>query len=613
MRKMYVILVIILMKTIVSADDSSDETKYIDLLPEKEKEDFLERIARRVFDGVQSKDDRDEVSGAESDAELDEQDEFVKDILKEESLNLRKNGDVDNDAKTADVIDPGHKEDGENPFKDEGLNKEDIQDDVGDSSLVDLTLRDGKRNKRNSFRKTNEDSKIIHVSVDNGEMETPEEKNLPNIPLAQDQDDQDVEDIQIKNSKWNLGENTNELEISTQSSQITQMVDFNDDPIKEDSEELVTNDSEKTGTAPEINISESPKEYQSHETKEKQSNVEENTGYDNSDNSKFGSTQKIFESFEKIVDVNKDSEKTASAPQAIQSTATSELTSPEIKTPVEITEKISFENNSSESHKNVSTNARVLRTYSKGEDLEDLKEPDVKDISKENSEDDAKENKGTLATVVTVHVLETQTNLNQATISGNDLQKVTPDMITTEGTSVTYKEQTTEKNINLDTTTLNTEVLTKHSLRTGEEAKFEEDSKEINRGKIINLKQKKTVHNTEKISSKELGGELLKKVLEKDDKDIPLEVNNKTNEEAKAKEKLDKNTYNFANDMIKALRTEIIPAFNSDEKNFNGLRALYEATKPNEYKVYAVRKFLNSFFILFVKYIQIRAFFTISD
>ncbi|KAJ0170363.1 hypothetical protein K1T71_014291 [Dendrolimus kikuchii] len=69
---------------------SSDESKYIDLLPEEEKEEFLQKIAKRIFEDVESAEGHKKDSGEIPDKQLEEHDAFVKKIYEEESQNLRR-------------------------------------------------------------------------------------------------------------------------------------------------------------------------------------------------------------------------------------------------------------------------------------------------------------------------------------------------------------------------------------------------------------------------------------------------------------------------------------------------------------------------------------------
>ncbi|KAJ8704436.1 hypothetical protein PYW07_011624 [Mythimna separata] len=87
MKKMLVIFLILF--TTVLAD--SDEDKYVDLLPDEEKEQFLENVARRILKDVESQEDVTNVkSGEVDDEQLKQHAEYVKSILKEEQENIRR-------------------------------------------------------------------------------------------------------------------------------------------------------------------------------------------------------------------------------------------------------------------------------------------------------------------------------------------------------------------------------------------------------------------------------------------------------------------------------------------------------------------------------------------
>lgn len=127
------------------ADDiDSSEAKYIDLLPEHEKKEFLDRIARRIFEEVQAKGGIDQASGEISDAKLDAHSAYVTKLLREEGKNLRKSGK--------------NKEDKDSRSLDHSKEK---KLDPNEEDIIDLTLREGKRNKRNKSRESsNEKEKV---------------------------------------------------------------------------------------------------------------------------------------------------------------------------------------------------------------------------------------------------------------------------------------------------------------------------------------------------------------------------------------------------------------------------------------------------------------------
>lgn len=133
---MHIFIISALLYTITKADDS--DSKYIDLLPEKEKQVFLEKIARRILEEVQTKDDRPRASSEIPDEQLNEHDAFVKKIMNEESKNLRRQ------SNNKDVKSNQNKNIGRILSNKEDKNKQ----------HVDLTLSvDNNRAKRESSRK----------------------------------------------------------------------------------------------------------------------------------------------------------------------------------------------------------------------------------------------------------------------------------------------------------------------------------------------------------------------------------------------------------------------------------------------------------------------------
>ena len=94
MKKMLLIFLILFTK--VLAD--SDEDKYLDLLPDEEKQDFLDRVARRILKDVESQENvTNAKSGEVPDENLNQHTEFVKSILKDEQKNARTNKDDGNE------------------------------------------------------------------------------------------------------------------------------------------------------------------------------------------------------------------------------------------------------------------------------------------------------------------------------------------------------------------------------------------------------------------------------------------------------------------------------------------------------------------------------------
>ncbi|XP_045782319.1 uncharacterized protein MAL13P1.336-like isoform X2 [Maniola jurtina] len=138
-----ILFLILVCKNVIASDEEIND-KYIDLLPEEEKQEFLNRIARRILEGIQSNDTPNESHVEITDDQLDAQDAFVKEILKEESDNL-KNEKRLSENKEADENDQGEtNNDHLNENYDAG-----VESNTGDKEEhIDLTLREGKRQKR---------------------------------------------------------------------------------------------------------------------------------------------------------------------------------------------------------------------------------------------------------------------------------------------------------------------------------------------------------------------------------------------------------------------------------------------------------------------------------
>lgn len=83
-----IIIFFYIVGTIHSNSEEINE-KYIDLLPEAEKQEFLNRIARRILEGIQSDDTPNESHIEITDDQLDQHHAYVQDIINQESENLR--------------------------------------------------------------------------------------------------------------------------------------------------------------------------------------------------------------------------------------------------------------------------------------------------------------------------------------------------------------------------------------------------------------------------------------------------------------------------------------------------------------------------------------------
>ncbi|CAH2083927.1 unnamed protein product [Euphydryas editha] len=122
-----IILILVLIKNIRVYGDDDRFEKYIDLLPEEEKEEFLDRIARRILEGIGNENLNDNNGSNKPDVEindeqLDTHDVYVKNILREETKRH------ENDKKKDDPV----------------KNEEAGGDNDDESKYIDLTLRDGK-------------------------------------------------------------------------------------------------------------------------------------------------------------------------------------------------------------------------------------------------------------------------------------------------------------------------------------------------------------------------------------------------------------------------------------------------------------------------------------
>lgn len=113
---MYKIIIIFCIFGTIFADDEESNEKYIDLLPEEEKQEFLNRIARRILEGINSGDAPNQSHVEINDDQLNEHHAYVQDIINEESQNHKNER-----RKDASSTENKH---------------------------IDLTLRDGKRDKR---------------------------------------------------------------------------------------------------------------------------------------------------------------------------------------------------------------------------------------------------------------------------------------------------------------------------------------------------------------------------------------------------------------------------------------------------------------------------------
>ncbi|XP_045487321.1 uncharacterized protein LOC123689783 [Pieris rapae] len=140
-----ILIVLILLKSVIAEDDSDE--KYIDALPEEEKREFLEKIARRIFEDYQNSNVPKVSSVNISDEVLDSHTAYVHNILKEERSNTKKSI-IRSDSQ--DNI-PKSKEYERNNSENE--------------KFIDLTMRASKREKRRNAQNENHRNKDIFIPV----------------------------------------------------------------------------------------------------------------------------------------------------------------------------------------------------------------------------------------------------------------------------------------------------------------------------------------------------------------------------------------------------------------------------------------------------------------
>ncbi|CAH1642882.1 unnamed protein product [Spodoptera littoralis] len=131
------VLFLILFTSVVA---ESNENKYLDLLPEDEKLQFIQQVARRILKDVQSQENKTEGTSKEiNDELLKKHNEYVKAILKEESEYIRRR------KNEKDKMDKPASGEDNKAFDSE---KKTVPDD-DDAEQVDLTLRNDRRGNAN--------------------------------------------------------------------------------------------------------------------------------------------------------------------------------------------------------------------------------------------------------------------------------------------------------------------------------------------------------------------------------------------------------------------------------------------------------------------------------
>lgn len=130
--------------------------KYIDLLPEEEKQEFLDHVARRIMENVESKEAKNKFSRELTDEQLKEHNDFVQSILKQESLQMRRNKENNEDSKRSEENLEVKPLQADNP---------DDKIDSPDIDRIDLTVNDIKRRSfDDSYRESTADATKDDVS-----------------------------------------------------------------------------------------------------------------------------------------------------------------------------------------------------------------------------------------------------------------------------------------------------------------------------------------------------------------------------------------------------------------------------------------------------------------
>ncbi|CAF4832739.1 unnamed protein product [Pieris macdunnoughi] len=162
-----ILIVLILLKSVIAEDDSDE--KYIDALPEEEKREFLEKIARRIFEDYQNSNVPKVSSVNISDEALDSHTAYVQNILKEERSNTKK-AIIRRDSQ--DQI---------------SKSKEDERNNSENEKYLDLTMRASKREKRRNVQNENHRNNDIFIPVvplyDNSDSHKPDKKHVQVQPI----------------------------------------------------------------------------------------------------------------------------------------------------------------------------------------------------------------------------------------------------------------------------------------------------------------------------------------------------------------------------------------------------------------------------------------------
>ncbi|CAK1593581.1 unnamed protein product [Parnassius mnemosyne] len=187
---------------IVKADTDSDEAKYIDLLPEEEKQEFLNRIARRILAEVKSGRNAAQSSIEVTDEKLNENDAYVQKIMEEESESIKNERRLGIELKNKNPKDDDNVDIRVKPLHENEFNGEE------NSENIDLTAYETKKRMKKDTpenRKPTSDENIpfnrntvseipVHVIYDDENVAKGSNFNNDNVEVRKDND----KDVLIK-------------------------------------------------------------------------------------------------------------------------------------------------------------------------------------------------------------------------------------------------------------------------------------------------------------------------------------------------------------------------------------------------------------------------------
>nr|XP_026490588.1 uncharacterized protein DDB_G0286591-like [Vanessa tameamea] len=213
---MKIFLIIFIFECALGDEESYE--KFIDLLPEEEKREFLDRVARRILEEINTDNVPDKSQVEIPDDQLEVHDAYVKDILKEETDRLKDEKKIGDSVRMEEPSDDGDNGDDNNRH-------------------LDLTLRTGKRSKRKN--------------VDH-ELETTIEMPFNVIPVEDVHDNEtnveasneELKEKSITTRETNFTSNNNKNENNTTSEYIKKDEPSNNE--RDDFEEEVRTDESAT-------------------------------------------------------------------------------------------------------------------------------------------------------------------------------------------------------------------------------------------------------------------------------------------------------------------------------------------------------------------------------